>query len=178
MRLLFFLILAAPFATTAQALRDINYSYLYNNSNPITVRFQTVRNSSDWTTSFQLVSTDTTQQISDYEVRFETRASLGEKEGSIISPDSSTLTSTSAGISARVITPLQPQPIILAADRQTIGGYPVIACVISADRPLLAQLRPGSKVRFAEVSHAEAESLIAHCEHNLATLKRAIQQLT
>jgi antagonist of KipI len=74
--------------------------------------------------------------------------------------------------------PPDGQPIILAADRQTIGGYPVIACVITADRPLLAQLQPGSKVRFVEVSHAEAETLIAQCEHNLATLKLALQQRT
>lgn len=66
--------------------------------------------------------------------------------------------------------PPDGQPIILAADRQTIGGYPVIACAITADRPLLAQLQPGSKVRFVEVSHAEAESLIAQCEHNLTVL--------
>jgi antagonist of KipI len=42
-------------------------------------------------------------------------------------------------------------PIILMADAQTIGGYPRIARVCSADIPLLAQLRPGEKVRFRGV---------------------------
>ena len=42
-------------------------------------------------------------------------------------------------------------PIILMADAQTIGGYPRIARVCSADIPLLGQLRPGEKVRFSEV---------------------------
>jgi biotin-dependent carboxylase-like uncharacterized protein len=47
-------------------------------------------------------------------------------------------------------------PLILLADRQTTGGYPKIATVISWDVPRLAQLRPQTKVRFASVSRDEA----------------------
>jgi KipI family sensor histidine kinase inhibitor len=72
--------------------------------------------------------------------------------------------------------PPDGQPILLGADRQTIGGYPTIACVISVDLPLLGQLRPGSELQFAEVTHAEAESLIRQCEHNIAVLARAIRE--
>lgn len=43
-------------------------------------------------------------------------------------------------------------PIILMADRQTTGGYAKIATVVSADLPLLAQARPGTRVRFRKVS--------------------------
>lgn len=43
------------------------------------------------------------------------------------------------------------QPIIMMADRQTIGGYTKIANVVSEDLPALAQLKPGDKVRFREV---------------------------
>jgi 5-oxoprolinase (ATP-hydrolysing) subunit C len=43
------------------------------------------------------------------------------------------------------------QPIILLADRQTTGGYPKIATVISADLPALGQMRPGDRVRFEAV---------------------------
>ncbi len=52
--------------------------------------------------------------------------------------------------------PANGQPIILLADRQTIGGYPIIATVISADLPLIAQCAPGDKLRFAAVSAEEA----------------------
>ena len=48
------------------------------------------------------------------------------------------------------------QPIILLADRQTTGGYPKIATVISADLPALGQMRPGDAVRFAAVGLADA----------------------
>ena len=46
--------------------------------------------------------------------------------------------------------------IVLHVDHQSTGGYPVIATVISADLPLLAQARPGDTVRFRSVEQAEA----------------------
>jgi antagonist of KipI len=46
--------------------------------------------------------------------------------------------------------------IVLHVDHQSTGGYPVIATVISADLPLLAQARPGDTVRFRMVDLAEA----------------------
>ena len=49
------------------------------------------------------------------------------------------------------------QAIVLGVDGQTIGGYPKIAHVIRADLDRLAQLRPGSKVRFRQVVDDEAE---------------------
>jgi biotin-dependent carboxylase-like uncharacterized protein len=47
-------------------------------------------------------------------------------------------------------------PIVLLADRQTTGGYPKIATIISADLPRLGQMRPGEPVRFAAVDLATA----------------------
>jgi allophanate hydrolase len=47
--------------------------------------------------------------------------------------------------------PANGQPIVLLADGQTVGGYPKIATVISADLPRLAHLRPGTRVRFESV---------------------------
>lgn len=54
--------------------------------------------------------------------------------------------------------PPDGQPIILGWDGPVTGGYPVIACVIDADRPRLAQLRPGDWVGFRTVDaeHARA----------------------
>jgi 5-oxoprolinase (ATP-hydrolysing) subunit C len=48
-------------------------------------------------------------------------------------------------------------PVILGVDGQTIGGYPKIAHIISADFDTLAQLRPGDQVRFVRVTIEEAE---------------------
>jgi len=49
-------------------------------------------------------------------------------------------------------------PIVLLADRQTTGGYPKIATVISADMPALGRLAPGAKVAFEAVDIAAAEA--------------------
>lgn len=50
-------------------------------------------------------------------------------------------------------------PIVLLADRQTVGGYPKIATVASVDLPRLGRLLPGQAVRFVAVTVAEAEAL-------------------
>jgi hypothetical protein len=115
MRLLIYLLLIAPLATSAQALRDINYSYLYSTNTPVTVKFQTVRHTGNWTTFVELSLTDTTQKIDDYEIQLETRASLSDKEGKPISFNTEDLITDRRRISAQVSTPLQEQPMVLAA---------------------------------------------------------------
>ncbi len=57
--------------------------------------------------------------------------------------------------------PADGQPIVLMNDRQTIGGYPKIGSVIALDCARLAQMSPGSRVRFDEVSIEHAHNL--HC---------------
>jgi antagonist of KipI len=63
--------------------------------------------------------------------------------------------------------PPNGEPIILLGDCQTIGGYPKIAHVITVDMPVAAQLRAGDRVRFDEVSLADAHRLLMHREDDL-----------
>jgi biotin-dependent carboxylase-like uncharacterized protein len=70
-------------------------------------------------------------------------------------------------------------PIVLLADRQTTGGYPKVAAVISADLPALGRLMPGAKVAFQAVSIDEAEAarremaaLIADLEGSVVPARR------
>jgi antagonist of KipI len=56
--------------------------------------------------------------------------------------------------------PPDAQPILLMADRQTTGGYPKIAVVISADLPLAAQLAPGDTIRFTMCTVSEAQAML------------------
>ena len=55
--------------------------------------------------------------------------------------------------------PADGNPIILFSDHGSIGGYPKIAVVITADHDKAAQLIPGSKLKFKEVNLDEAEKL-------------------
>lgn len=61
-------------------------------------------------------------------------------------------------------------PLILLADRQTTGGYPKIATVISADLPRLAQSRPGTRLQFAAIERAEAVRLAREADEALRAL--------
>jgi allophanate hydrolase subunit 2 len=44
------------------------------------------------------------------------------------------------------------EPILLMADHQTAGGYPVVAAVVRASLPAAAQLLPGQELRLRRVT--------------------------
>lgn len=68
---------------------------------------------------------------------------------------------TSSGLSQGSIQiPPSGLPIISSVDGQTIGGYPRIANVISADLPLLGQLRTHDKINFTPVNLSYADQLL------------------
>lgn len=59
-------------------------------------------------------------------------------------------------VAGAVQVPHSGQPILLMADHQTAGGYPVVATVISASLPHAAQLVPGDELRFRQTTIAQA----------------------
>ena len=66
----------------------------------------------------------------------------------------------SEGLTRGVIqVPADGNPIIMLSDHGTIGGYPKIGVVISADLDHVGQLTPGSVINFKEVSLEEAENI-------------------
>jgi allophanate hydrolase subunit 2 len=60
--------------------------------------------------------------------------------------------------------PPSGEPILLMADRQTAGGYPQVAIVITADLPIAAQLAPGDWMEFEVCSRGEARRALAERE--------------
>ena len=64
-------------------------------------------------------------------------------------------------------------PILLMADRQTTGGYPLIGVVLSADLPRAGQLAPGDSVRFEAVTLAEAHEVAVRQERWLRVVEQA-----
>jgi antagonist of KipI len=65
------------------------------------------------------------------------------------------------------------QPILLMADRQTTGGYPRIATVITADLGVAGQRAPGDTVSFRICTTADALSALIARENALLTLDAA-----
>jgi 5-oxoprolinase (ATP-hydrolysing) subunit C len=73
-------------------------------------------------------------------------------------------------VSGSVQVPGSGEPIIMMADRQTTGGYPKIATVISADLRIVAQRRPGDAIRFQVVGVEEAQQIARSRAGEIASL--------
>lgn len=71
--------------------------------------------------------------------------------------------------------PPDGKPIVLMADRQTIGGYPKIGHVIAVDLPRLAQAKTGALVKFEEIGVEAAQALHAEREQALAMLAMGVR---
>jgi antagonist of KipI len=71
--------------------------------------------------------------------------------------------------------PPDGQPIILMADRQPTGGYPIIGQVASVDLPVLAQAPPTSKLTFVDISLQEAQRLFLFREWELRMLREGLR---
>jgi len=80
-------------------------------------------------------------------------------KGSILENIKSTNIKSEGLIKGVVQVPADGNPIILLNDHGTIGGYPKIGVVISADLDCVTQLPPGTSIKFKEVTFAEAENL-------------------
>jgi allophanate hydrolase subunit 2 len=59
-------------------------------------------------------------------------------------------------VAGAVQVPSGGEPIVLLADHQTTGGYPVIATVIRSDLGSVAQAMPGEALAFRAVERAFA----------------------
>ncbi|WP_210483065.1 biotin-dependent carboxyltransferase family protein [Microvirga antarctica] len=62
-------------------------------------------------------------------------------------------------VNGSIQVPGHGRPIILLADRQTTGGYPKIATIVSADLAKIGQARIGQVIRFEAISAEAAERL-------------------
>jgi antagonist of KipI len=67
--------------------------------------------------------------------------------------------------------PAAGQPIVLLPSRQSVGGYPRLAAVATADLGRITQLRPGDKVRFQEVPLATAHELYLARERDVNRIR-------
>ncbi|HKF78912.1 MAG TPA: biotin-dependent carboxyltransferase family protein [Candidatus Dormibacteraeota bacterium] len=92
-------------------------------------------------------------------------------EGEVLTVKSQELVSFGLAMGC-VQVPPAGQPILLMADHQTAGGYPVVAGVARCDLPLAAQLLPGQRLRFREVGVEEAQGEWRRLRAALDGLKR------
>jgi antagonist of KipI len=78
----------------------------------------------------------------------------------------------SFGLTAGAVqVPRGGQPILLMADHQTAGGYPVVAVVVSGSMPVAAQLVPGDELHFVETTLDRARQMRTSMTTALNTLR-------
>ena len=82
---------------------------------------------------------------------------------------------SAASLRGKLQVPTSGQPILLMADHPPTGGYPVIATAAMAAWSLLAQAKPGDRLRFVETTRAEARQLLVEQERAIKKLARAIE---
>jgi len=76
-------------------------------------------------------------------------------------------------VAGAVQVPQSGQPILLMADHQTAGGYPVVATVVSASLPIAAQLLPGDELRLEVITPEGAQKMRRALAAALETLRGA-----
>ncbi|MBD8004335.1 5-oxoprolinase subunit C family protein [Bacillus norwichensis] len=70
--------------------------------------------------------------------------------------------------------PPDGRPIVLMADRQSVGGYPKIGQIASVDLPSVAQTKPGEIISFTEITTEKAQALYIEREKLIAQVKLGI----
>jgi biotin-dependent carboxylase-like uncharacterized protein len=98
-------------------------------------------------------------------------------EGMIIENIVNTNIKSEGIIKGSIQVPADGQPIVLLTDHPTIGGYPKIANVISADYDLLVQKIPGNKFCFQNVELHEAEQLYRDHQNNISQIIKNIKEI-
>lgn len=61
--------------------------------------------------------------------------------------------------------------IVLMADHQTTGGYPIVGHVVTADLPRFAQMSAGTSFRFARIEHDQAEKMVISLEQDVRHIR-------
>jgi GWxTD domain-containing protein len=82
MRYVFVIVLLSAFSASGQALRDINYNFLYNPIEPFTFQAHVVKSGTTFNVFFNLTVRDTLQQAEEFLIQWDLRKDLGEKAGS------------------------------------------------------------------------------------------------
>ncbi len=88
MRYALYFLLFATFPAFSQALRDINYSFVYDPTEPFTLEMKSVHSGNGWTSYYSFVLEDSSQRTDQYVFQWEVRTTLEEQQGTTVDPAS------------------------------------------------------------------------------------------
>lgn len=162
--------LPLPEGRTIQA-RNLAYDRIPDYSKPCTVRVIPAPNwelfSEEMLETFYTNSYEVTTKSNRMGYRLQGPSLKSEQTGDLLS---------AAVVTGAIQVPPDGQPIILAADHQTTGGYPILGVIASVDFPKVAQLGVGMKLSFQAISLEDAQSLLRKKERFLHALDLLVQE--
>jgi GWxTD domain-containing protein len=105
MRYIIPLLLFVACSATAQPLQDINYSFLYNPTDPFTFHVRVVKTNNQWNAFYEFALRDTLQPADQFTIQWDVRKDLGDKEGTLIELEKVTKKIEGHKISGNVLLP-------------------------------------------------------------------------
>jgi len=115
MRYAFLLILIFNLPARAQPLRDINYNFQYDPTEPFTLNIKTVRSTSGWSALFNFTLRDTAQRTDQFIINWDVRPSLEDKQGVSVGPGAITKNIRKNSIDGTITLAISSTPQILTA---------------------------------------------------------------
>ncbi len=98
-----------------QILRDINYNYTYNPDRAFSLNWKVVKQSENYLVFYELIRSDTTRKKEDIFIQWETRKSIGEKNGDAITVSPQIVKERSGKTTARLNFTVPPDHKIIVA---------------------------------------------------------------
>ena len=100
---------------SGQALRDVNYNFLYDPTEPFTFSIKVVRSASGWTARYNFTLRDSAQRIDQYHLTWDLRPSIDDKQGTTIEQSAVKKTTTSSStMEGEVSVPISASPQVLS----------------------------------------------------------------
>jgi GWxTD domain-containing protein len=163
-RLVFLLLVSfCSLASHGQALRDINYGYMYEPSEPVALYIQPVRSENQWRILYKLEPSDSSHHIEDFLLRWDLRSSLVEKEGTAVKAESITETVVNNSREGEIVLPVEVDPQILVAKvlNNLAKRVWIYYKILQPNYPVDGYLVSGGRVVFTPYVHAGSTITIA-----------------
>ncbi len=149
MRYALLLLLFFNFTAGAQALRDINYNFLYDPSEPFSFRVNTIRSSDGWTVLYNFTLRDTSQRADQFLIQWDIRTSLGENEGATLDASSITREIDRNKIEGKLVLPVSTDGIQILTTRilnNAVRRVWIFYKILDPNYPVDAYLTTSGKV--------------------------------
>jgi GWxTD domain-containing protein len=161
--LFLFAIACVPGVVLGQALQDINYSYIYQTHGPFQFRMVPVKTTQGWEVSYSLQIREGV--LSDYQVQWELRDDLKDKEGTALRSDSTAVIENVRGessIDGTIRLPVSVRGVlnarIIHAGKKQVWNYPLL---LRADHPVDITIRQDNQPLWKRYLSVDATLSVA-----------------